>query len=89
MFTRKVIYCSDVAQIFGITKRAAQYRMRRVKEYFNKTSDQPIFVDEFCNYFSCRKELLDNHFKAIGEPEYPKKPDKNANNGGHEPKPKT
>jgi len=73
MFIRKVIHCSDIAQIFGITKRAAQYRMRRVKNYFCKAPDQPVFVEEFCVFFGCSQEVIDKHFKAIGEPEYPKK----------------
>jgi hypothetical protein len=76
MYTRRIIYCSDIAQIFGITKRAAQYRAKKLREYFGKNSDQPIFVDEFCYFYGCSRDIIDQHFRGLGESEYPDNPDK-------------
>jgi hypothetical protein len=87
MFTRKIILTSDVALIFGITKRAAQYRLRTIRKYFGKRSDQPILVDEFCYYSGCGKDVIYRHFKALGETEYPKKPNKDEPDESSGPKP--
>ena len=86
MFTRKIIYASDIALIFGITKRAAQYRLRTIRAYFGKRSDQPILVEDFCYYYGCGKDLIYRHFKALGETEYPKKPNEDVKNESGRPK---
>ena len=89
MFTRRIIYASDVALIFGITKRAAQYRLRNIRSYFGKRSDQPVLVEDFCYFYGCGKDLVYRHFRALGETEYPKKPNKDPDNESSKPKPQT
>lgn len=55
---RQVIKPSDIQTYFGKKTRMSFKMMHMLRTHFGKTNQQPITVDEFCEYYGVSKESV-------------------------------
>ena len=56
--TRLCIYPKDVQRITGKTYRQARFYLKKIKENLNKTPNQLISIDEFCEFSGLQIEQV-------------------------------
>jgi mRNA deadenylase 3'-5' endonuclease subunit Ccr4 len=55
---RQVIKPTDIQEYFGKKSRMSFKMMSILRKHFGKTNQQPITVDEFCEYYKVNKESV-------------------------------
>lgn len=55
---RLIIRNRDIMNIFGVTHRHAQRLARRVRQEYNKSSNDYITIEEFCTVFKLNEERV-------------------------------
>jgi hypothetical protein len=55
---RMIVKHRDIQNITGMTYRTASRMMKKVRQAYNKSNDQPITIDEFCSFFGLKEEKV-------------------------------
>ncbi len=58
---RVCIYPKDIQRITGKSYRQSARLLQKIREDLNKTQNNLISVDEFCNYTGLKYEVVINH----------------------------
>ena len=67
MYYRAVIFTSDIVLICGISDSSARRLLRRIRKEFDKKPNHFVTVEEFCFSTGIAKEVVYEHFDALGE----------------------
>lgn len=60
---RLVVYTKDVMIITGHGERGARKLLARIKASYNKSRQELVSVDEFCNYTGLKEEKVLKYLK--------------------------
>jgi hypothetical protein len=60
---RACIYPKDIQRITGKSERYAQKYFNKIKQHYNKTTDQFLTVQEFCAYTALDISLVESYLE--------------------------